>query len=188
MHTHTSNRYNHITVKLPPSSAVEFGTPGPLFLINAFGCRFDEVTPESLHTVDLDGNIVRKGEPIPGVKDRGALFHHCLYTATLFHSVPYCSTVLYHVPPPLVNSDVGVKSAPTLAYSHAYSHLVPPPLVNCAFDHVSCGSVPFSNSDDVVVNSLSYHVSNHAHGHVSNAQPLCVATRVCKQRHGCDLF
>ena len=42
--------YNHITVKLPPASAVELDTPGPLFLINAFGCRFDEVTPESLHT------------------------------------------------------------------------------------------------------------------------------------------
>lgn len=65
--------YNHITVKLPGVCSSVLGTPGPLFLINSFGCRFDEVTPESLHTVDLDGTIVRRGEAIPGVKDRGVL-------------------------------------------------------------------------------------------------------------------
>ena len=68
--------YNHITLKLPDACAEALGVPemkGSLFLINAFGCRFDEVTPESLHTVDIDGNIVRNGAPIPGVPDRGVL-------------------------------------------------------------------------------------------------------------------
>lgn len=69
-------RYNHITLKLPDSCAAALGVPdreGGLFLINAFGCRFDEVTPESLHTVDLDGVIVRNGAPIAGCPDRGVL-------------------------------------------------------------------------------------------------------------------
>jgi ribulose-5-phosphate 4-epimerase/fuculose-1-phosphate aldolase len=60
--------YNHITLKLPVCAR-----DGPLFLINAFGCRFDEVTPESLHTIDLEGRIVRRGIGISGVRDRGVL-------------------------------------------------------------------------------------------------------------------
>ena len=73
---HCLCRYNHITLKLPDVCAAALGVPdmkGGLFLINAFGCRFDEVTPESLHTVDIDGNIVRNGAPIPGCTDRGVL-------------------------------------------------------------------------------------------------------------------
>ena len=57
--------YNHITLKLPDACKTEDGRP--LFLINPFGCRFDEVTPGCLHTVDLDGSIVRHGAAIPGV-------------------------------------------------------------------------------------------------------------------------
>ena len=62
--------YNHITLKLPKECSVG---NDEMFLINPFGCRFDEVTPECLHTVDIEGNIVRRGAPIPGVLDRGVL-------------------------------------------------------------------------------------------------------------------
>eukprot|EP00037_Helgoeca_nana_P011632 m.104604 g.104604 ORF g.104604 m.104604 type:complete len:294 (+) comp20954_c0_seq1:47-928(+) len=65
--------YNHITVKCPPTCCDALGVPGPVFLINPFGCRFDEVTPASLHTVDLAGTVVRRGAPILGVIDRGVL-------------------------------------------------------------------------------------------------------------------
>ena len=65
--------YNHITCKVDERVCAELGHEGPLFLINAFGCRFDEVTPESLHTIDLNGAIVRRGLGVEGVKDRGVL-------------------------------------------------------------------------------------------------------------------
>jgi len=65
--------YNHITYKLPAASCKALHHEGPLFLINMFGCRFDEVTPESLHTIDLEGNIVRPGTGVDGIKDRGVL-------------------------------------------------------------------------------------------------------------------
>ena len=62
--------YNHITLKLPKECSEEKGS---MFLINPFGVRFDEVTPECLHTVDINGNIVRRGTAVPGVVDRGVL-------------------------------------------------------------------------------------------------------------------
>lgn len=65
--------YNHITLKLDQECADVLQVPGPLFLINPFGCRFDEVTPASLHAIDIDGKIVRKGVGIEGVEDRGIL-------------------------------------------------------------------------------------------------------------------
>lgn len=68
--------YNHITYKLPDACAEALELPqmkDRLFLINAFGCRFDEVTPESLHTIDDDGNIIRRGSAIDGCVDHGIL-------------------------------------------------------------------------------------------------------------------
>ena len=65
--------YNHITVRLAEESCSALGVPGPLFLINPIGCRFDEVTPGCLHTIDLEGEIVRRGCGMPGVPDKGVL-------------------------------------------------------------------------------------------------------------------
>ena len=84
--------YNHITVRLDTVDE----THGPIFLINPLGARFDEVTPASLHTIDLNGNIVRRGASIPGVPDKGVLkagfvIHSAIHSArhdikAIFHT------------------------------------------------------------------------------------------------------
>ena len=51
-------RYNHITLKLDQECADVLQVPGPLFLINPFGCRFDEVTPASLHAIVRYGHAL----------------------------------------------------------------------------------------------------------------------------------
>mmetsp|Transcript_78212 Transcript_78212/g.155031 ORF Transcript_78212/g.155031 Transcript_78212/m.155031 type:complete len:303 (+) Transcript_78212:118-1026(+) len=65
--------YNHITVRLDDACCKALLSDGPLFLINPLGARFDEVTPASLHTIDLEGTIVRRGAGIAGVPDKGVL-------------------------------------------------------------------------------------------------------------------
>ena len=49
----TSIVYNHISLRLP-------GTDH--YLINPFGLRYDQVTPENLIKIDLDGNKISKSE------------------------------------------------------------------------------------------------------------------------------
>jgi ribulose-5-phosphate 4-epimerase/fuculose-1-phosphate aldolase len=46
--------FNHITLRVPG--------PHRVFLINPFGLRYDEVTPDNLVAVDIDGLPVRPGQ------------------------------------------------------------------------------------------------------------------------------
>ncbi len=62
--------YTHISARLPGKEEH--------FLLNAFGLRFEEVTPESLVTVDLNGEIV--DDPIGyGINPAGYTIHSAVH-------------------------------------------------------------------------------------------------------------
>lgn len=65
--------YNHITLSVP-------GEPGR-FLINPYGRFYDEVTASSLHVVDLEGNVIRRGDPDNGVNRAGYVIHSAVHAA-----------------------------------------------------------------------------------------------------------
>lgn len=63
--------FNHISARLPGDA--------PHYLVNPFGLYYDEVTPENLLKVDLDGNIV---EPSPHVANpAGFALHGAIHAA-----------------------------------------------------------------------------------------------------------
>ena len=61
---------NHITARVP-------GTDH--FLINPYGMLYDEVSASSLHKIDLDGNIVERGNPDYGVNVAGYMIHSAIH-------------------------------------------------------------------------------------------------------------
>jgi ribulose-5-phosphate 4-epimerase/fuculose-1-phosphate aldolase len=65
--------YNHITLKVP-------GTQNH-FLINPYGRFYSEVTASSLHTIDLDGEIIRRGDPEFGINKAGYVIHSAVHAA-----------------------------------------------------------------------------------------------------------
>ena len=64
--------YSHITAMVP-------GEPGH-FLINAFGLRFDEITPDSLVKIDLHGRVLNPG-PGRRINRGGFALHAALHAA-----------------------------------------------------------------------------------------------------------
>lgn len=66
--------WNHITAKIPGTGH---------FLINRFGCRYDEVTASNLVTIDLDGNTVNPGSGKGGidVNVTGFVIHGAIHRA-----------------------------------------------------------------------------------------------------------
>eukprot|EP01128_Nolandella_sp_AFSM9_P001168 TRINITY_DN11288_c0_g1_i1.p1 TRINITY_DN11288_c0_g1~~TRINITY_DN11288_c0_g1_i1.p1 ORF type:complete len:285 (+),score=73.21 TRINITY_DN11288_c0_g1_i1:52-855(+) len=72
--------FTHISAKVPDSDH---------FLLNAYGMMFEEITPESLVKVDIDGNIVMD-TPYP-INPAGFLIHSAV------HSVRHDAQVVLHV-------------------------------------------------------------------------------------------
>ena len=65
--------YTHISARLP-------GGGGGRFLINPYGMRFEEVTPDNLVTVDVDGRIV--DDPLGlGINSAGFTIHSAVHAA-----------------------------------------------------------------------------------------------------------
>jgi ribulose-5-phosphate 4-epimerase/fuculose-1-phosphate aldolase len=64
--------YSHVTALVP-------GEPGH-FLINAFGLAFDEVRPDNLVTVDLDGNVLDP-PPARAINRAGFALHAAVHRA-----------------------------------------------------------------------------------------------------------
>lgn len=65
--------YNHTTFSVP----VE---PGH-FLINPYGRFHDEVTASSLDVLDLEGNVIRRGDPDKGVNLADHVIHSAVHAA-----------------------------------------------------------------------------------------------------------
>jgi ribulose-5-phosphate 4-epimerase/fuculose-1-phosphate aldolase len=63
--------FNHITLRLPG--------PERHYLINPFGLMYDEVTPETLVKIDLDGNVVGPGAH--PVNPAGFIIHSAIHRA-----------------------------------------------------------------------------------------------------------
>lgn len=61
--------WTHTTVRVPG--------PEHHFLINPYGCRFDEVTASNLVKVDLHGNII--GEPNQEINPAGFVIHSAIH-------------------------------------------------------------------------------------------------------------
>src|SRR3954467_12146327 len=61
--------YTHISARLPGG--------GDRFLINPYGMRFEEVTPENLVTVDLDGRVLEDPMGL-GINPAGFTIHSAL--------------------------------------------------------------------------------------------------------------
>jgi len=65
--------YNHATARVP-------GEEGH-FLINAYGCAYEEVTASSLVKIDLDGNIVLDSGTGYGINQAGFVIHSAVHRA-----------------------------------------------------------------------------------------------------------
>lgn len=63
--------FNHITLRLPG--------PERHYLINPFGLMYEEVTPENLVKIDLDGNVV--GPSMHPVNPAGFIIHSAIHRA-----------------------------------------------------------------------------------------------------------
>jgi ribulose-5-phosphate 4-epimerase/fuculose-1-phosphate aldolase len=63
--------FNHITMRLPG--------PARHFLLNPFGLLYEEVTPDNLVKVDIDGNIV--GESAYPINVAGYIIHGAIHAA-----------------------------------------------------------------------------------------------------------
>lgn len=72
LHRMTDHIYTHISARVP---GVE-----DHFLINAFGLTFDEVTPESLVKVDLNGTVILD-ETGMGINPAGYVIHSAIHGA-----------------------------------------------------------------------------------------------------------
>jgi len=70
--------YNHITLKVPGSDDIP---GGPHFLINPFGLGFEEVTASSLLKVDLEGNVIDKGNSTGILFKNGFVVHSTIHLA-----------------------------------------------------------------------------------------------------------
>lgn len=66
--------FNHITLRLPEQPGQKSG-----YLINRFGLHYDEVTPENLVAIDLDGNVL-DGSAAP-VNRAGFVIHSAIHAA-----------------------------------------------------------------------------------------------------------
>lgn len=64
---------NHITVRVPGHDNQ--------FLINPYGMLYEEVTASSLHKIDLDGNLIERGDPSYGVNTAGYVIHSAVHAA-----------------------------------------------------------------------------------------------------------
>ena len=64
--------YTHISARLPGE--------GHRFLINPYGMRFEEVTPENLVTVDIDGRVLEDPMGL-GINPAGFTIHSAIHAA-----------------------------------------------------------------------------------------------------------
>ncbi|NYT84435.1 class II aldolase/adducin family protein [Pollutimonas harenae] len=70
LHRMTDHIYTHISARVPGDEAH--------FLINAYGLTFDEITPESLVKVDLEGRIILD-ETRLGINPAGYVIHSAIH-------------------------------------------------------------------------------------------------------------
>lgn len=64
---------NHITARAPGSHEH--------FFINPYGMLYEEITASSLHKIDLDGNIIERGDTQYGVNTAGYVIHSAIHAA-----------------------------------------------------------------------------------------------------------
>lgn len=62
---------NHISVRVPGRH--------DHFFLNPYGMLYEEITASSLHKVDLDGNIVERGDPHYSVNTAGFIIHSAVH-------------------------------------------------------------------------------------------------------------
>jgi ribulose-5-phosphate 4-epimerase/fuculose-1-phosphate aldolase len=65
--------YNHITARVPDAPE--------LFLINAYGLHYSEITASSLHKIDHAGEIVLRADTHYGINHAGYLIHGAVHRA-----------------------------------------------------------------------------------------------------------
>ena len=68
--------YTHISARLPGE--------GHRFLINPYGMRFEEVTPQNLVTVDIDGRVLEDPMGL-GINPAGFTIHSAIHAARHAH-------------------------------------------------------------------------------------------------------
>jgi ribulose-5-phosphate 4-epimerase/fuculose-1-phosphate aldolase len=65
--------YNHITARVPDAPE--------LFLINAYGLHYSEITASSLHKINHEGEIVLRADTHYGINHAGYLIHGAVHQA-----------------------------------------------------------------------------------------------------------